>query len=88
MVETIAAAMLANKQLQKGISPGVRASGPFAKQISQANKSALKAGMGVAGKAMAAQNQASKSAMRNSSLSAAGKVAGKALGGMGSKFGK
>jgi hypothetical protein len=81
------AAMLANKQLQKGISPGVRASGPFAKQISQANRSALKAGMGVAGKAMA-QNQASKSAMRNSSLSAAGKVAGKALGGMGSKFGK
>jgi len=37
------AAMLANKQLQKGISPGVRASGPFAKTISQQNAAAQKA---------------------------------------------
>ena len=65
-------AMLANKQLLKGISPGVRASGPFAKQISQANRN---------------QNQASKAAMKNS-MRAVGQVAGKAMGGIGSKFGK
>ena len=28
----------ANQQLQQGISPGVRASGPFAKQIAQAQQ--------------------------------------------------
>lgn len=72
------AAMLANKQLQKGISPGVRASGPFAKQISQANR---------ASQANRNQNQASKAAMKNS-MRAVGQVAGKAMGGIGSKFGK
>ena len=78
MVEAIAAsmpAMLANKQLLKGISPGVRASGPFAKQISQASQ------------ANRNQNQASKAAMKNS-MRAVGQVAGKAMGGIGSKFGK
>jgi hypothetical protein len=82
MVEAIAAsmpAMLANKQLLKGISPGVRASGPFAKQISQANRNQNQANRN--------QNQASKAAMKNS-MRAAGNVAGKALGGMGPKFGK
>lgn len=32
----------ANQQLQKGVSPGVRASGPFAKQIAQAQKSQIR----------------------------------------------
>jgi hypothetical protein len=54
----------ATQKLQKGVSPGVRASGPFAKQIAQAQ---------------ASRNQVMKNPMR---------VAGKALGGMGSKFGK
>jgi hypothetical protein len=31
-------ALQATQQLQQGISPGVRASGPFAKQIAQAQK--------------------------------------------------
>ena len=49
----------ANQQLQKGVSPGVRASGPFAKQIAQANRN---------------QNQAGKAAMKNL-MRAAGNVA-------------
>jgi len=51
---------MAHNQLMKGKSPGVRASGPFQKQINQANAAAMSAkmrnqsmsGMKVAGKAL------------------------------------
>jgi hypothetical protein len=62
MVEAMAAgALMAHKGLMKGKSPGVRASGPFQKQINQANAAAMSAkmrnqsmsgGMKVAGKAL------------------------------------
>lgn len=48
----------ATQQLQKGVSPGVRASGPFAKTIAQQNaaaqktKNMMRAAGNVAGKAL------------------------------------
>ena len=68
----IAASLVANKKLQKGISPGVRASGPFAKHISQANK--------------AQQKAKNKSMVIGSPMMGYGVV--KAPKSMGSKFGK
>jgi hypothetical protein len=87
MSAEIAAAMMATKGLMKGVSPSVRASGPFQKQINQANKQAMSGGMKVAGKALGSAFGA-KPATSKQAMSGGMKVAGKALGRAFGKAGK